>query len=132
MAPCSHAYCNYSKFYIKTLQLYIVYMGEKKHDDPSMVTASHHDVLASVLGRYDVPVVQAAMSASSSQHICRKNDCSHSIAFDLVVHGNSTDENQKSIVYTYKHGFSGFAAMLTESQAKIIASNNQINTEGSF
>ena len=33
-------------------QLYIVYMGEKKHDDPSVVTASHHDILTSVLGRY--------------------------------------------------------------------------------
>ncbi|GJN25290.1 hypothetical protein PR202_gb13098 [Eleusine coracana subsp. coracana] len=33
-------------------KVYIVYMGEKKHKDPAMVTASHHDVLASVLGRY--------------------------------------------------------------------------------
>ncbi|GJN19537.1 hypothetical protein PR202_gb06822 [Eleusine coracana subsp. coracana] len=33
----------------------------------------------------------------------------------------SKDEAQKSIVYSYKHGFSGFAAMLTESQAKTIA-----------
>jgi hypothetical protein len=40
-----------SKF-ASTFQLYIVYMGQKKHDDPSVVTASHHDVLASVLGRY--------------------------------------------------------------------------------
>ncbi|CAN6237806.1 unnamed protein product [Urochloa humidicola] len=65
-------------------KLYIVYMGNKKHDDPSVVTASHHDVLASVLG--------------------------------------SKDEAQKSIVYSYKHGFSGFAAMLTDSQARTIAS----------
>jgi hypothetical protein len=66
-------------------KLYIVYMGQKKHDDPSVVTASHHDVLASVLG--------------------------------------SKDEAQRSMVYTYKHGFSGFAAVLTESQARTIASN---------
>ncbi|KAL6889047.1 hypothetical protein ACP4OV_010073 [Aristida adscensionis] len=65
-------------------KLYIVYMGEKKHNDPSMVTASHHDVLASVLG--------------------------------------SKDEAKKTIVYSYRHGFSGFAAMLTESQAEMIAS----------
>ncbi|KAM3259849.1 hypothetical protein ACQJBY_051252 [Aegilops geniculata] len=63
--------------------LYIVYMGEKKHDDPSMVTASHHDLLTSVSG--------------------------------------SKDEALKSIVYSYKHGFSGFAAMLTESQAETLA-----------
>nr|XP_025878831.1 subtilisin-like protease SBT3.3 [Oryza sativa Japonica Group] len=64
-------------------RLYIVYMGEKKHDDPSVVTASHHDALTSVFG--------------------------------------SKDEAMKSIVYSYKHGFSGFAAMLTESQADELA-----------
>ncbi|XP_040377105.1 subtilisin-like protease SBT3.9 [Oryza brachyantha] len=64
-------------------RLYIVYMGEKKHDDPSVVTASHHDTLTSVLG--------------------------------------SKDGAMKSIVYSYKHGFSGFAAMLTKSQAEEIA-----------
>ncbi|KAL6841237.1 hypothetical protein ACP4OV_028755 [Aristida adscensionis] len=65
-------------------KLYIVYMGEKKHDDPSVVTASHHDILASVF--------------------------------------ESKEEAQKSVVYSYKHGFSGFAATLTESQAKTISS----------
>ncbi|XP_047095275.1 subtilisin-like protease SBT3.9 [Lolium rigidum] len=64
-------------------KLYIVYMGDKKHDDPSMVTSSHHDLLTS-------------------------------------LHG-SKDEALKSIVYSYKHGFSGFAAMLTESQAEALA-----------
>ncbi|VAH58764.1 unnamed protein product [Triticum turgidum subsp. durum] len=64
-------------------KLYIVYMGEKKHDDPSAVTASHHDILASVFG--------------------------------------SKDESLKSIVYSYKHGFSGFAAMLTGTQAEMLA-----------
>ncbi|WVZ50120.1 hypothetical protein U9M48_001407, partial [Paspalum notatum var. saurae] len=57
-----------------------VYMGEKKHDDPSLVTASHHAALTSILG--------------------------------------SKDDAQKSIVYSYKHGFSGFAAKLTETQAE--------------
>ncbi|KAF2944141.1 hypothetical protein DAI22_02g119300 [Oryza sativa Japonica Group] len=64
-------------------KLYIVYMGEKKHDDPSMVTASHHDALTFVIG--------------------------------------SKDGAMKSIVYSYKHGFSGFAVMLTESQAEELA-----------
>ncbi|KAM0886202.1 hypothetical protein ACQ4PT_029837 [Festuca glaucescens] len=64
-------------------KLYIVYMGDKKHDDPLVVTASHHDTLTSVLG--------------------------------------SKEEALKSIVYSYKHGFSGFAAMLTESQAETLA-----------
>ncbi|XBI25960.1 hypothetical protein VPH35_050778 [Triticum aestivum] len=64
-------------------KLYIVYMGEKKHDDPSVVTAWHHDILTSVLG--------------------------------------SKDESLKSMVYSYKHGFSGFAAMLTKTQARTLA-----------
>ncbi|KAF7067377.1 hypothetical protein CFC21_073283 [Triticum aestivum] len=68
-------------------QVYIVYLGEK-HDDPSMVTASHHDLLTSVLG--------------------------------------SKAEALKSIVYSYKHGFSGFAAMLTESQAETLAEFPQV------
>ncbi|CAL4905683.1 unnamed protein product [Urochloa decumbens] len=61
-------------------KIYIAYMGEKKHDDPAVVSASHHDTLSSILG--------------------------------------SKDEALKSIVYSYKHGFSGFAAKLTSSQAE--------------
>ena len=33
----------------------------------------------------------------------------------------SREEALGSIVYSYKHGFSGFAAMLTDSQAKKLA-----------
>uniref|UniRef100_A0A0E0JPR3 Peptidase S8/S53 domain-containing protein n=1 Tax=Oryza punctata TaxID=4537 RepID=A0A0E0JPR3_ORYPU len=31
--------------------LYIAYLGEKKHDDPTLVTGSHHDMLSSIIGR---------------------------------------------------------------------------------
>ncbi|KAG8055119.1 hypothetical protein GUJ93_ZPchr0001g30135 [Zizania palustris] len=63
--------------------LYIAYLGEKKHDDPTLVTASHHDMLSTILG--------------------------------------SKEEALASITYSYKHGFSGFAAMLTEEQAEQLA-----------
>ena len=33
-------------------QLYIVYMGEKHHEDPDVVTSLHHDTLSSLLGRF--------------------------------------------------------------------------------
>lgn len=33
----------------------------------------------------------------------------------------SKEEAVSSIVYSYKHGFSGFAAMLTEAQAEELA-----------
>ncbi|KAF0918934.1 hypothetical protein E2562_027485 [Oryza meyeriana var. granulata] len=63
--------------------LYIAYLGEKKHNDPTLVTASHHDMLSSIIG--------------------------------------SKEEAVASITYSYKHGFSGFAAMLTEDQAEDLA-----------
>lgn len=64
--------------------IYVVYMGRKMHDDPSVVMASHHAALTSILG--------------------------------------SKDEALNSIVYSYKHGFSGFAAKLTEAQAEELRS----------
>jgi hypothetical protein len=33
-------------------QLYIVYLGEKRHDDPTMVTASHYEMLTPLFGRF--------------------------------------------------------------------------------
>ncbi|XP_038981939.1 subtilisin-like protease SBT3.5 [Phoenix dactylifera] len=71
-----------------TKKLYIVYLGERKHEDPHHVTASHHDMLTSLLG--------------------------------------SKEEASASIVYSYRHGFSGFAAMLTESQAKLLAESPEV------
>ncbi|KAJ3679824.1 hypothetical protein LUZ60_016102 [Juncus effusus] len=69
-------------------KLYIVYMGEKKHNDPNHVTALHHDMLTSLFG--------------------------------------SKEEAVGSMVYSYKHGFSGFAAMLNESQAQILADHPDV------
>ncbi|OEL23522.1 Subtilisin-like protease SBT3.3, partial [Dichanthelium oligosanthes] len=63
--------------------LYIAYLGEKKHDDPTLVAASHHEMLSTILG--------------------------------------SKEEAIDSVAYSYKHGFSGFAAMLTEDQAENLA-----------
>ncbi|XP_058009769.1 subtilisin-like protease SBT3.3 isoform X2 [Hevea brasiliensis] len=63
--------------------VHIVYLGEKQHDDPKLITNSHHDMLADVVG-------------------------SKELASQLIV-------------YSYKHGFSGFAAKLTESQAQKLA-----------
>ncbi|CAD5181667.1 unnamed protein product [Musa acuminata subsp. malaccensis] len=64
-------------------KLYIVCLEEWHHEDPELVTASHHEMLSSVLGSKDA-------------------------AFN-------------SIVYSYRYGFSGFAARLKESQADQIA-----------
>ncbi|KAM3345621.1 hypothetical protein ACQJBY_020229 [Aegilops geniculata] len=64
-------------------ELYIVYLGEVKHDHPDHVVASHHDMLTTLLG--------------------------------------SKEESIASVVHNYKHGFSGFAAMLTPEQAKQLA-----------
>ncbi|XP_015892327.1 subtilisin-like protease SBT3.9 isoform X1 [Ziziphus jujuba] len=63
--------------------VHIVYMGEKRHDEPELVSESHHHILSHVLG--------------------------------------SKEAAEESIIYSYKHGFSGFAAVLTQTQAKHIA-----------
>ncbi|GFS44535.1 subtilase family protein [Actinidia rufa] len=63
--------------------VHIVYLGERQHEDPQLVTDSHHDMLATVVGSKKVA--------------------------------------SKLMVYSYKHGFSGFAAKLTESQAQRLA-----------
>ncbi|KAG8381589.1 hypothetical protein BUALT_Bualt06G0137200 [Buddleja alternifolia] len=62
---------------------YIVYMGERKHSDIELITKSHHEMLASVLG--------------------------------------SKEAAADSMIYSYRHGFSGFAAKMTESRAQYIA-----------
>ncbi|XP_008236858.1 PREDICTED: subtilisin-like protease SBT3.6 [Prunus mume] len=63
--------------------VYIVYMGERQHEEPELVSESHHEILSYVFG--------------------------------------SKEAAKQSILYSYKHGFSGFAAVLTQSQAKLIA-----------
>ncbi|KAF2313553.1 hypothetical protein GH714_011635 [Hevea brasiliensis] len=66
-----------------TKKVHIVYMGEKKHEDPATTRKFHHNMLSTLLG--------------------------------------SKQAAQRSILYSYRHGFSGFAARLTESQAVKIA-----------
>uniref|UniRef100_A0A0D9ZGN2 Subtilisin-like protease n=1 Tax=Oryza glumipatula TaxID=40148 RepID=A0A0D9ZGN2_9ORYZ len=71
-------------------ELYVAYLGEKQHEDPEKTTASHYDMLTSILG--------------------------------------SKEEAIESIIYSYKHGFSGFAAMLTESQAQQLAELPEVHS----
>ncbi|KFK45041.1 hypothetical protein AALP_AA1G336500, partial [Arabis alpina] len=59
-------------------KVHIVYLGEKQHHDPEVVTESHHQMLWSILG--------------------------------------SKEAAHDSMVYSYRHGFSAFAAKLTDSQ----------------
>ncbi|KAF2932621.1 subtilisin-like protease SBT3.8 isoform X1 [Oryza sativa Japonica Group] len=73
-----------------TKKLYVVYLGDKQHEDPEQTTASHHDMLTAILG--------------------------------------SKEEAHDSMIYSYKHGFSGFSAMLTESQAQEIAELPEVHS----
>ncbi|GLT30645.1 hypothetical protein SLA2020_054360 [Shorea laevis] len=63
--------------------VYIVYMGDRQHDEAHLVQDLHHQILSEILG--------------------------------------SKEAAKESILYSYRHGFSGFAAVLTQSQAKLIA-----------
>lgn len=98
-----------------SLQVYIVYMGERHHGlRPELVQEAHHGMLAAVLGR-----LQSSSSSSSSppsppwlEHwllrcgvvYCCLALCSEQAAMDAIL-------------YSYRHGFSGFAAVLTGGQA---------------
>ncbi|KAF2612080.1 hypothetical protein F2Q70_00008320 [Brassica cretica] len=66
-------------------QIYTVHLGERQHDDPKLVTDSHHDILRSLLG--------------------------------------SKKASRESMIYSYRHGFSGFAAKLTPSQARELSAS---------
>ncbi|OMO95079.1 hypothetical protein CCACVL1_05580 [Corchorus capsularis] len=63
----------------KPKKVYIVYMGKRQHPDVELLTRTHHQMLATVLG--------------------------------------SEETSKDYMVYSYKHGFSGFAAKMTEAQA---------------
>ncbi|KAK4421413.1 Subtilisin-like protease SBT3.4 [Sesamum alatum] len=66
--------------FAESSNVYIVYLGERQHNDPKLVTDLHHDMLTNLMG--------------------------------------SKELAKESMVYSYRHGFSGFAAKLTASQAQ--------------
>lgn len=33
------------------MQVHIIYLGERRSGDPELITKSHHDMLASIVGR---------------------------------------------------------------------------------
>ncbi|XVF53285.1 hypothetical protein PTKIN_Ptkin05aG0087200 [Pterospermum kingtungense] len=63
--------------------VYIVYMEKRQHPDVELLTRTHHEMLATVLG--------------------------------------SKESSKDSMVYSYKHGFSGFAAKMTQAQAQVLS-----------
>ena len=50
-------------------KIYIVYLGERRHEDPELVTESHHDMLASVLGRYVVVRMYHVLHVPRTTHM---------------------------------------------------------------
>ncbi|XP_011081356.1 subtilisin-like protease SBT3.5 isoform X2 [Sesamum indicum] len=70
------------------VSVYIVYLGERQHNDPKLVTDSHHDMLTNLMG--------------------------------------SKELAKESMVYSYRHGFSGFAAKLTASQAQQLSEHPDV------
>lgn len=43
-------------FYFFVFQVHIVYMGERKHGKPELVSKSHHQILSHILGRFTFPL----------------------------------------------------------------------------
>ena len=123
-------------------KIYIVYLGERRHEDPELVTESHHDMLASVLGRYVVVRMYHVLHVPRTTHMLAMLLCPAFFIYNIHIqnlHARkytslesaaalinhffgflSKEDALSSIVYSYKHGFSGFAARMTESQARKI------------
>ncbi|KAL0727383.1 hypothetical protein Bca4012_023476 [Brassica carinata] len=74
--------------FVPEFPVYIFYLGERKQDDPKLVTQSHLEILKSVLG--------------------------------------SEEAANKSMVYSYHHGFSGFAAKLSPADAKKLKDHPEV------
>uniref|UniRef100_A0A0E0C8S6 Subtilisin-like protease n=2 Tax=Oryza meridionalis TaxID=40149 RepID=A0A0E0C8S6_9ORYZ len=108
-------------------RLYIAYLGDVKHSHPDDVIASHHDMLTTVIGSFCLTLIKA--HGSHRLYIAylgeKKHDDptlvtgSHHDMLSSII--GSKEEAKVSITYSYKHGFSGFAAMLTEDQAEDLA-----------
>ncbi|KAJ4907119.1 Subtilisin-like serine endopeptidase family protein [Raphanus sativus] len=69
-------------------QIYTVHLGKRQHDDPKLVTDSHHDILKLLLG--------------------------------------SKKASRESMIYSYRHGFSGFSAKLTQSQSRELSEHPDV------
>lgn len=115
------------------LQVHIVYLGEKQQDDPKLITDSHHDMLATVVGRYGTNLwrnKQSFMYLNLDWLIFLINLRKMFIFFWLLVLFSLWSKEMASglMIYSYKHGFSGFAAKLTESQAQKLAGTSPINS----
>nr|AID21619.1 At4g21323p-like protein [Arabidopsis halleri] len=74
--------------FVPEFPVFIFYLGERKHDDPNLVTQSHLEILKSVLG--------------------------------------SEEAANKSMVYSYHHGFSGFAAKLKPAEAEKLKKHPEV------
>nr|XP_023888957.1 subtilisin-like protease SBT3.9 isoform X1 [Quercus suber] len=93
-----------------------------------MASLRFHSIILLVLAMQLQPLVHVAL-ASTNVHIVymgeRQHDepelvqVSHHEVLSNIL--GSHEAAKESILYSYKHGFSGFAAVLTESQAKLIA-----------
>uniref|UniRef100_A0A0E0P4S5 Subtilisin-like protease n=1 Tax=Oryza rufipogon TaxID=4529 RepID=A0A0E0P4S5_ORYRU len=106
-----------------TKKLYVVYLGDKQHEDPEQTTASHHDMLTAILGRQEPPSKSNyiyALISVTVQDIYTIYSC--------ISNVYNKEEAHDSMIYSYKHGFSGFSAMLTESQAQEIAELPEVHS----
>lgn len=101
-----------------------MYMGDRSQsqNESELIEASHHDMLSCILGRFHFELLFLFNELVS---VCIHMKLTY---LELSCFLNSKRAAMKSILYSYKHGFSGFAAVLTHSQAKLIAGISLFNT----
>lgn len=93
------------------MQVYIVYLGLTQHNDPYLTSNSHIQLLSSVFSRFSL-VFTYFTYILELQHL-----------FILLIILFSEEDAKRSMLYSYKHAFSGFSARLSSTQAASLASN---------
>ena len=103
------------KFRHLWIQVQIIYMRQRPlGEDPTVIIEkSHHRMLAAVLGRYVCTCMVMKKSHVFSEALNWKKK--------FIFLNLSKEAAADALLYSYKHGISGFAAKLTESQAEIVA-----------
>ncbi|EXB78388.1 hypothetical protein L484_003250 [Morus notabilis] len=86
--------------------VYIIHMGKKQREDAKLLKKTHHEVY----------IIHMGKKQREDAKLLKKTH--HEVLAKVL---GSKEESARAMVYSYKHGFSGFAAKMTESQAQKIS-----------
>lgn len=128
-------------FYWVHMKVYVVYLGSRGSDDPDEILRQNHQILTDIHGGrfkikthlsfppFSIVLVPLNLNPDFPNFLvvvlmlllCSSCSCCSSLFVLIQNHSigsvYSGEEAKESHVYSYRHGFRGFAAKLTEDQA---------------